>query len=80
MKALTQTHGPWTEMVKSAIPDAAVVEGESAHVFCLYGALVDCLGCGDRQVIEAIQRLLRRLGEELAFASPRGPTSDGVLA
>ena len=50
------------------LADVAVIEGGSAHIFCLYGSLVDCLGCGDRTVVEAIQKLLRRLGDELAFA------------
>ena len=60
--------------------DTAVIEGASAHIFCLYGALVDCLGCGDRTVVEAIQKLLRRLGDELAFSAAAPSTEDGALA
>jgi hypothetical protein len=50
-----------------ACADVGVMEGPSAHLFCLYGTLVDSLACGDRTVVESIQRLLRRLGDELAF-------------
>lgn len=48
--------------------DETIVEGRSAHLLQLYGSLVDCLSCGDRAVIEAIQKLLRRVGDELGFA------------
>jgi len=58
--------------------DKSIFEGRNAHLFYLYPSIVECITSGDRQVVEAVRSILRRVGTEIGL-TPSAPAKTNLV-